>query len=733
MIVESENRENKAACIFSFGNRNVLSSLTSNLGLSPPSDSCSNNTSLSPTIINCTCNGLVCHVTEIIMENMGLSGVITKDVADLTHLTRLDLSGNQLSGRIPNSLGNLTNLQTLILRNCSIIGKIPEYIGNLSTLKNYDYVNPTWLDSSLEYSKLVQQSLKNINHGTRVRSRGPSWKPQMMTFLYQIMDERCRHKKSKFHSFFIDAGGNGTDTKTGHYDADTNTSHFYVSPNNWAYSCSGDFQSSSSNTSDYIRNMTCGAPSLENPLYEKARLCPQALTYYGFCLKNGKYRVKLHFNEIVYARDEDYSSLGKRVFDIYIQGNQERKDFNIKQNARGPNKKWTENFTALVEHNLLEIRLFWAGKGSMYNPPLLNGPLISAISVIADFPVGGLSPAQKAGIIVAAVCIPLLLLALMWRLGLVGQKDLRDSRVELRGKSYSVKQVVDATRNFSSKMEIGRGQFGIVYKAELPDQTVAVKKLSPHSKQVIDQIGREVYTLRTVKHQNLVEFLDGYSKKGLHLLIYEYMENSSLAFALFDSKSNLELDWNTRFNICLGIAKALKYLHEDSRLKIIHRNIKPSNILLDGELNAKVSDFGLAKLYEEENLNVAIGAGETLVYMAPEYATVKVITEKADVYSYGIVLLEIVSGKRNADYKADQEYVYLIDTACVLHSKGKLVNLIDEKLPTYDREQALTILNIAILCIDRSPMLRPTMSEVVSVLEGEKNIDEINKVDTSSA
>ncbi|KAH7572627.1 hypothetical protein JRO89_XS04G0283100 [Xanthoceras sorbifolium] len=483
--------------------------------------------------------------------------------------------------------------------------------------------------------------------------------PTNRTYINQIMDERCRHKKSKFHSFFIDAGGDGTDTKTGHYDADNSTAPFYVSPkNNWAYSCSGYFQSSSSNASDYVKNMTCGAPSLENPLYEKARLCPQALTYYGFCLKNGKYKVKLHFNEIVYARDEDHSSVGKRVFDIYIQGNQTKKDFNIKQKAGGPNKNWTETFPAHVKDNQLEIRLFWAGKGSMYNPPLLNGPLISAISVIADFPVGGLSPAQKAGIIVAAVCIPLLLLALMWRIGWVGQKDLRDSRVELRGKSYSVKQVVDATRNFSSKMEIGRGQFGIVYKAELPDQTVAVKKLSPHSKQVIDQIGREVYTLRTVKHQNLVEFLDGYSKKGLHLLIYEYMENSSLAFALF---------------------------------------------------------------------------GETLVYMAPEYATVKVITEKADVYSYGIVLLEIVSGKRNADYKADQEYVYLIDTACVLHSKGKLVNLIDEKLPTYDREQALTILNIAMLCIDRSPMLRPTMSEVVSVLEGEKNIDEINKVDTSSA
>ncbi|KAK9175252.1 hypothetical protein WN944_027258 [Citrus x changshan-huyou] len=301
-----------------------------------------------------------------------------------------------------------------------------------------------------------------------------------------------------------------------------------------------------------------------------------------------------------------------------------------------------------------------------------------------------------------------------------GQKKSQLTTVNLRGKSYTLKQVKVATRNFSPRNVIGTGRFGTVYKAELPDQTVAVKMLSSQSKHVIDQIGTEVYALTTLKHENIVEFLDGYSKKDLNLLIYEYMEKGSLERALFDANSSTRLDWPTRVRICHGIAKGLKYLHEDNpSRKIVHRNIKPSNILLDGNLNAKVSDLGLAKLYDEENPYKFIQEKGTVVYMAPEYAMRKAITEKVDVFSFGIVLLEIISGQTNAKYEANQETEFLLDTAIVLHSKGRLSELVDKQMPNEHvvMKQAKIILELAMRCVDQSPTLRPTMSEVVSELE----------------
>ncbi|KAK1559089.1 hypothetical protein Q3G72_010615 [Acer saccharum] len=638
------------------------------------------------------------QLTNLLAFGVGgnnLSGPIDPFIAKWVNLTALWVSDlNNTGFSLPNST-NFEEMEDLILRNCSITGPIPEYIGTWSELTNLKVLTPILsyellglmagnmlngaLADTINYENLEKADLSYNNFTFPEPDRN---------FTNKIMDERCPHRKSKkpkYSSLFINAGSEATDFEGNHYDADESNSSFY------------------------------------DTLYAKPRLCPQSLTYYGFCLRNGNYTVQLHFAETIYARDEDHSITGKRVFDIYIQRNLERKDFNIKENAGGPHTPLVENFTAINVHdNLLVIGLFWAGKGSLYNPPNFNGPIISAISVKPEFRVGGLSSAKIAGITVGAIFISTSFTDFHVENGLAGTKRVsRSETLELRGKTYTAKQVIDATRNFSHKLEIGNGRFGIVYKAELPDQTVAVKRLSSQSKQVIDQIGREVYTLKTVKHQNLLEFLDVYTKKDLHMLIYEL-------------KFQLGTQLDTRFYICLGIARGLKYLHEDSRLKIIHRNIKPSNILLDGELNAKVSAFGLAKLYEGENLNVVIGAGDTLVYMAPEYATANVITEKADVYSFGIVLLEIVSGKKNADYRPNQETVYLIDDACVLHSKGKLVNLIDEKLQTYDRKQALDVLNIAILCIDRSPTLRPTMSEVVSVLEGNKKIEELSKVATSS-
>ncbi|KAH9698964.1 putative LRR receptor-like serine/threonine-protein kinase [Citrus sinensis] len=718
--------------------------------------------------------GKLSNLEELWLTSNNLRGDLPKDYENLKNLTILEIAGNYLSGPIPRFIAKWDNLYFLTLRNCSITGSIPPYIANWNQLGYLDlsfnnltggipntlkklflselYLTgnmlngtlPDWIYSNvkkkgdLAYNEFIfpePETHKNLpNNSSRIN----------LTFPEEIVRKYCPdgQKKSQYnYNLHINAGGDEHNIEGIRYEADKSTSNFYFNKPayNWAYSCNGYFYSDSmADSREFIQKVTCGAAVIDAPLYDEARLCPNSLKYYGFCLQNGNYNVSLYFSEIVFAKNDDYSSSAKRVFDIYIQGELRRKDFNIKEMASHSNNVTIQNFTASVQKHLLEIELFWAGKGSILNPPYFHGPLISAISVAPNFQVnrpGGLSKIGIVGIVLGAVLALILFLALMWRLGWIGDRKLRVTTVNLRGKSYTLKQVKVATRNFSPRNVIGTGRFGTVYKtltkfrilsqintpyAELPDQTVAVKLLSSQSKQVIDQIGTEVYALTTLKHENIVQFLDGYSKKDLNLLIYEYMEKGSLERALFDANSSTRLDWPTRVRICHGIAKGLKYLHEDNpSRKIVHRNIKPSNILLDGNLNAKVSDLGLAKLYDEENPYKFIQEKGTVVYMAPEYAMRKAITEKVDVFSFGIVLLEIISGQTNAKYEANQETEFLLDTAIVLHSKGRLSELVDKQMPNEHvvMKQAKIILELAMRCVDQSPTLRPTMSEVVSELE----------------
>ncbi|KAH9698988.1 putative LRR receptor-like serine/threonine-protein kinase [Citrus sinensis] len=692
--------------------------------------------------------GKLSNLEELWLTSNNLRGDLPKDYENLKNLTILFISDLQTMGFSFPKSANLSSISSLTLRNCSITGSIPPYIANWNQLGYLDlsFNNLTGgIPNTLKKLFLSELYLTgNMLNGTlpdwiysNVKKKGDLAYNEFIfpepethkTFPEEIVRKYCPdgQKKSQYnYNLHINAGGDEHNIEGIRYEADKSTSNFYFNKPayNWAYSCNGYFYSDSmADSREFIQKVTCGAAVIDAPLYDEARLCPNSLKYYGFCLQNGNYNVSLYFSEIVFAKNDDYSSSAKRVFDIYIQGELRRKDFNIKEMASHSNNVTIQNFTASVQKHLLEIELFWAGKGSILNPPYFHGPLISAISVAPNFQVnrpGGLSKIGIVGIVLGAVLALILFLALMWRLGWIGDRKLRVTTVNLRGKSYTLKQVKVATRNFSPRNVIGTGRFGTVYKAELPDQTVAVKLLSSQSKQVIDQIGTEVYALTTLKHENIVQFLDGYSKKDLNLLIYEYMEKGSLERALFDANSSTRLDWPTRVRICHGIAKGLKYLHEDNpSRKIVHRNIKPSNILLDGNLNAKVSDLGLAKLYDEENPYKFIQEKGTVVYMAPEYAMRKAITEKVDVFSFGIVLLEIISGQTNAKYEANQETEFLLDTAIVLHSKGRLSELVDKQMPNEHvvMKQAKIILELAMRCVDQSPTLRPTMSEVVSELE----------------
>uniref|UniRef100_A0A6N2KEU8 non-specific serine/threonine protein kinase n=1 Tax=Salix viminalis TaxID=40686 RepID=A0A6N2KEU8_SALVM len=595
------------------------------------------------------------QVNSRVLRNCSLTGGIPDYIGNnWTALRYLDLSFNNLSGSIPQSLKNALRL---VLTNNKLNGSIPPWI-----LKRHK------VDLSYNnFADFIKDNITDPAHhdSTEVKTLDPG-KPNMDSIL--ALSKKCT---SKHHSLFINCGGASTNAEGNPYDEDVSTETFFSVPGTWAYSCSGDSIFEPSNSSDFVKKMTCGASVSEESLYKTAR----SLKYYGFCLRKGNYTVQLHFAETIYTWDEYYSSSGTRIFDVYIQGERQLKDLNIIEMAKGPNEAWKRNFTAIVDENPLEIHFFWAGKGSLFIPGAPNGPLVSAISVTPNFDVhdgnGKLSASQIAGITIGCAFAPLLLFLFAWQMGLLGNRELREKQIEVQNRSFTLQQIIDGTKNFSSKMEIGRGRFGVVYKANLPDQIkLAVKKISPPSEQrEKDELKSEIGNLISLSHENLVQLLGGYSNKDLHLLIYEYMETGSLHKALFEQRhtsTETELNWSARFDICLGIAKGLNYLHEEEeksiKIKIVHGNINAKNILLDKTLTAKLSDFGLATIYNEEDPFTAIKARGSRVYMAPEHALGKAITVKADVYSYGVVRVEIVSGESNTEYIPNQEADFLLDT-----------------------------------------------------------------------
>ncbi|KAF7803234.1 putative LRR receptor-like serine/threonine-protein kinase RFK1 [Senna tora] len=597
--------------------------------------------------------GNLINLQTLVLSSNQLTGSLPVTLAGLHNLQDFRINDNNFTGTIPNfiqnwtflqrlrisdiispsqsfpSLENLQSMATLVLRNCNLTGKIPPYIWTMTNLEMLD----------VSFNKLIGEIPDITKEAENVFiSKSSFGREEPVPCLENFS---CQQYSSCLH---INSGGQ--DLKVKENKGDTlyfgdvsveggTATDYYSNSDHWGLSSSGDFMDDFSGQN--IRYTASLTSSNMSELYTNARKSPLSLTYFHNCMENGNYTVNLHFAEIEFTNDNTFRSLGKRIFDIYIQEQLIQKDFNIERETIYAQKPWVLPIhNVSVSNNILEIRFYWAGKGTTRIPDMgYYGPLVSALSVISDSKPCSDGDGGNKGTVykivaigVAVLCLVLIVAGIIWWKGYFRRKL---QRKDIQAGTYSLEQMRAATNDFCFANKIGEGGFGPVYKGQLPDGTViAVKQLSSMSRQGNREFLNEIGLISCVQHPNLVKLYGSCVEGDQLLLIYEYMENNNLARALFD------------------------------------------------------------------------------------------------VYSFGVVTLEIVTGKSNNNYVPNDGAVCLLDWACQLQKNGNLMELVDERLGSKVNErEAETVIKVALLCTNASPSLRPTMSEVVNMLEGQVAIPDV--------
>ncbi|KAK3141509.1 hypothetical protein QOZ80_4BG0334840 [Eleusine coracana subsp. coracana] len=615
--------------------------------------------------IKCECtdqNNTVCHVTKLTLGTNALTGSVPKELGNLTNLVLLGFGSNNLNGSLPSELGDLVKLKQLYIDSAGLSGPLPASFSKLTSMttvwaSDNDFTGqiPDYIGSWTNLTELVLPSgLECLQRNTP-----------------------CFLGRPQSSSFAVDCGStrsvSGSDTLM--YQSDDAklgaASYIVTGTPTWGVSNVGTFLNAP-NGSYTIYSSRQFQNTLDPELFQTARMSPSSLRYYGVGLENGNYTVTLQFAEFDYEDSQTWKSVGRRVFDIYIQGERKEQNFDIRKAAGG--KSYTtvkKQYTIPVTRNFLEIHLFWAGKGTCCIPAQgYYGPAISALSATPNFTPTVRNATQKksnsktgviVGMVVGAAVLGLVALAglCMWR---QKKRKLSLEQQELysivgRPNVFSYSELRTATESFSSNNLLGEGGYGSVYKS-----------------------------LRT-------------------------------------KRSNL--DWPTRFDICLCIGRGLAYLHEESSIRVVHRDIKASNVLLDANLNPKISDFGLAKLYDDKKTHVSTKVAGTFGYLAPEYAMRGYMSEKIDVFAFGVVVLETLAGRPNFDNTLDEDKVYILEWVWQLYEEKHPLDVVDPKLTEFNADEVLRAIHVALLCTQGSPHQRPSMSRAVSMLMGDVEVGEV--------
>ncbi|CAM6076250.1 unnamed protein product [Sphagnum tenellum] len=620
----------------------------------------------------------VVNVVYLDLSSRGIEGPLHPAIANLSSLNYLNLHGNNFNGSIPAIYGNL-NLIQLDLSDNNLTGPIRPELGYLTNLVSL-YLNGNQLSGTIPTSSNTDQAVGIDNLTSLVT--------------LELQENQLSGELPNLQNVpFLRTVNLSTNKMSGSINIDlifnSTSPEFELGILDLSYN-------SFSNISNFS-----GFPT----------------SFQQLRINNNSISGSIDLSKINVSCTYEVDFSGNNITNVSYNPNLVSSHISIMLENNPCCQSWTT--TKVSSPNATDIYYFC---NANYTPPKRNNHLILIISIS-----------------VGSAFLSLIAVAFFW-LYLKARKDKKllqedfrqieqeFAKKDVQPRMYAYKDLQKATSNFHDNMKLGQGAFGAVYKGVLDGSEIAVKLLLPEVQQGMQEFSNEIVLVTSMRHRNLVK-LKGccFGDREQRILVYEFVENNNLAEVIFEGKGDLNMDWPIRKNICIGIASGLKYLHQDVQPPIVHRDIKPANILLDIDLNAKIADFGLARLFPKVGSHVStINIVGTMGYLAPEYISLGQLSEKVDVYSFGVVLLEIVSGRRSIDHKFDGDQIFLLNWAWRLHEEDKLLDIMDQKLKdSCVHEEILCSIKVGLLCVQVTPSRRPSMDKVVAMLEGNMSLWQI--------